>query len=59
MSDLITLAHGAGGKQTAELIDRVFKAHFQIPSLPGTMPLFAYWRNESGFYDGRLHRVAA
>lgn len=37
MSDLITLAHGAGGKQTAELIDRVFKAHFQTLSLPGTM----------------------
>lgn len=32
MSDeLITLAHGAGGKQTAELIDAVFKAHFSNP----------------------------
>lgn len=39
MSDVITLAHGAGGKQTAELIDRVFKAHFPIPSSPGTTPL--------------------
>ncbi len=29
MSDkVVTLAHGAGGKQTAELIDKVFKAHF-------------------------------
>ena len=27
----VTLAHGAGGKQTSELIDRVFKAHFQNP----------------------------
>lgn len=39
MSDVITLAHGAGGKQTAELIDRVFKAHFPIPSSPVTTPL--------------------
>lgn len=31
MSDIITLAHGAGGKQTAELIDKVFKAHFSNP----------------------------
>ncbi len=29
----VTLAHGAGGKQTSELIDRVFKAHFNNPSL--------------------------
>lgn len=27
----ITLAHGAGGRQTAELIDKVFKAHFVNP----------------------------
>ena len=30
-SDTVTLAHGAGGKQTSELIDRVFKAHFHNP----------------------------
>lgn len=35
MSDVITLAHGAGGRQTAELIDRVFKAHFQNPQFTG------------------------
>ena len=35
MSDVITLAHGAGGKQTAELIDRVFKAHFSTPQFTG------------------------
>ena len=35
MSDVITLAHGAGGKQTAELIDRVFKAHFSNPQFTG------------------------
>jgi len=28
MDGFITLAHGAGGKQTAELIDKVFKKHF-------------------------------
>ena len=27
----VTLAHGAGGRQTSELIDRVFKAHFSNP----------------------------
>lgn len=32
-SKTVTLAHGAGGKQTSELIDRVFKAHFANPSL--------------------------
>ena len=31
MSNTVTLAHGAGGKQTAELIDQVFKAHFANP----------------------------
>lgn len=35
MSDVITLAHGAGGKQTAELIDRVFKTHFSNPQFTG------------------------
>lgn len=32
MSDnVVTLAHGAGGKQTSELIEKVFKAHFANP----------------------------
>ena len=31
MSDVITLAHGGGGRQTAALIDKVFKAHFANP----------------------------
>lgn len=29
----VTLAHGAGGKQTSELIERIFKAHFSNPDL--------------------------
>lgn len=33
MSETVTLAHGAGGQQTQELIDRVFKAHFSNPNL--------------------------
>lgn len=32
MDNTVTLAQGAGGKQTAELIDKVFKAHFKNPS---------------------------
>ncbi len=32
MSDkVVTLAHGAGGRQTSELIEKVFKAHFSNP----------------------------
>lgn len=33
MDKIITLAHGAGGRQTSELIDQVFKAHFSNPDL--------------------------
>ena len=29
----VTMAHGAGGKQTSELIDQVFKEHFANPDL--------------------------
>lgn len=32
-NDTITMAHGAGGQQTAELIGRVFKEHFDNPDL--------------------------
>ena len=31
MNDTITMAHGAGGKQTSELIARVFQKHFSNP----------------------------
>lgn len=31
--ETVTLAHGAGGRQTAELIQRVFAAHFANPNL--------------------------
>lgn len=31
MEKIVTLAHGAGGKQTSELIEQVFKAHFSNP----------------------------
>jgi len=33
MEEFITLNHGAGGKQTSELIDKVFKKHFENPCL--------------------------
>ena len=33
MNDTVTLAHGAGGKQTNELISRVFAEKFQNPDL--------------------------
>jgi hydrogenase expression/formation protein HypE len=31
MENVVTLAHGAGGRQTSELIEKVFKAHFSNP----------------------------
>ena len=35
MDKTITLAHGAGGKQTQELIRTIFKQHFDNPDLTG------------------------
>ena len=32
-SQTVTMAHGAGGKQTSELIDKVFAAYFANPDL--------------------------
>lgn len=45
-NETVTLAHGAGGTQTAQLIDRVFKAHFENPSL--TADDAAVWRHPRG-----------
>jgi hydrogenase expression/formation protein HypE len=33
MDKTVTMAHGAGGKQTSELIDQIFKTHFSNPDL--------------------------
>ncbi len=33
MTKTVTMAHGAGGKQTSDLIDKVFKEHFANPDL--------------------------
>ncbi len=33
----VTLAHGAGGKQTSELIEKVFKAHFSNPEFTASV----------------------
>ncbi|MCR5271950.1 MAG: hydrogenase expression/formation protein HypE [Lachnospiraceae bacterium] len=33
MAETVTLAHGAGGEQTSELIEKVFKAHFSNKDL--------------------------
>ena len=35
MTQTVTMAHGAGGTQTAELIDKVFKEYFANPDLTG------------------------
>ena len=33
MESVVTLAHGSGGVQTSELIDKIFKQHFSNPNL--------------------------
>ena len=33
MEETVTLAHGAGGKQTSDLIEQIFKKHFSNPDL--------------------------
>ena len=40
----VSLAHGAGGKQTSELIDQVFKAHSIFPA-PLLLRKVSRWRN--------------
>ena len=35
----VTMAHGAGGRQTSELIDMIFKAHFDNPDLTADLSL--------------------
>ena len=46
MSKKVTLAHGAGGKQTSELIHEVFEAHFSNPLF--TADDAAVFETESG-----------
>ena len=43
MDETITMAHGAGGQKTAELINKVFKAHFSNPEFTGSV-IVAYAR---------------
>ena len=59
MSDVITLAHGAGGKQTAELIDRVFKAHFSNPQFTGDDAAVLPIGGANLLSRRMLHRLAA
>ena len=46
----VTMAHGAGGRQTSELIDEVFKAHFANPDLTAD--------DAAGIFPGRKYRQA-
>ena len=41
----VSLAHGAGGKQTSELIDQVFKAHFANPELTSDDAAVLKWKD--------------
>ena len=51
MNDKITLAHGAGGKQTSELIGGLFKKYFDNPNLTAddAAVLTATQTNRDGF----------
>ena len=56
----VTMAHGAGGRQTSELIDMIFKAHFDNPDLTAddaavlTPPI----GKMAGILSGRKYRKA-
>ena len=44
----VTMAHGAGGRQTSELIDNIFAAHFANPDLTADdAAVSASWENGS------------
>lgn len=49
MEGIITLAHGAGGRQTSDLIDKVFKAHFSNP---------AFTSDDAAVLDLEKNRIA-
>ena len=46
----VTMAHGAGGKQTSELIDQVFKAHFANSDRQQMMRQCWFRRQEEWLY---------
>ena len=57
MENLVTLAHGAGGKQTAELIEKVFKAHFSNPDFTADdAAVLSVEKSRLAFY-GWLHSL--
>lgn len=59
MSACITLAHGAGGKKTAELIDTVFKAHLANPLFTGDdAAVLPTPGKKIGIFYGRFYCVA-
>lgn len=66
----VTMAHGAGGRQTSELINMIFKAHFDNPDLTADDAAVltpADWKDGSvyrwiyritGILSGRKYRKA-
>ncbi|MCD8018815.1 MAG: hydrogenase expression/formation protein HypE [Clostridiales bacterium] len=52
MDKTVTLAHGAGGKQTSELIDTIFREHFANPDLTGDDA--AVLSVSEGMSDGKI-----
>lgn len=51
----VTLAHGAGGKQTSELIDRVFKEHFANPDLTADDAAVSSMKGQDSIHHRRLY----
>ncbi len=63
----VTMAHGAGGKQTSELIDQIFKAHFAnkdltaddaavlLPPVGENGSFYGWFHCISGIFPGRKY----
>ena len=55
----VTMAHGAGGKQTSELIDQVFKAHFANSDLTADDAAVLVPPQEDGCIYRWIYRIAS
>ena len=54
----VTMAHGAGGRQTSELIDKIFAAHFANPDLTAddAAGFYRWIYCFTGIFSGWKHR---
>ena len=53
----VTMAHGAGGRQTSELIDQIFAAHFANPDLTADdAAVLTTSGRKNGSFNRRIYR---